>query len=66
MEVTLEEKDETITNVKINNEFVGVIKSHLGYMLCYSKGRHTTTKNLQEVIRFFNGDYGSYYSRQRE
>lgn len=66
MEITLEEVDETKTNVKVKEKPVGFIKRHEGHFLCYSNGRHTTTRNLNEVIRFFNGDYGSYYYRQRE
>jgi len=66
MKITLEEENETVTNVKIDNQPVGIIKNHEGHLLCYSNGRHTTTQNLNEVIRFFNGDYGSYYYRQRE
>ena len=66
MEITLEEVDETKTNVKVKEKPVRFIKRHEGHFLCYSNGRHTTTKNLLEVIRFFNGDYGSYYYRQKE
>lgn len=66
MHITLEEESEIITNVKVDEKPVGIIKNHAGHMLCYSNGRHTTTQSLTEVIRFFNGDYTSYYYRQRE
>ena len=66
MEITLEEVDETIANVKVKEKPVGSIKRHEGHFLCYSNGRHTTTQSLEEVIRFFNGDYNSYYWRQRD
>ena len=66
MKITLEETDNNVAKVSVDNNPVGVVKVLSGHFLCYSKGRHTTTQSLQEVIRFFNGDYGSYYFRQRE
>lgn len=66
MRITLEETDNNVANVSVDNKPVGVVKVLSGHFLCYSKGRHTTTQSLDEVIRFFNGDYGSYYYRQRE
>ena len=66
MRITLEESDNNVANVSVDNKPVGVVKVRSGHFLCYSKGRHTTTQSLDEVIRFFNGDYGSYYFRQRE
>ena len=58
MEITLEEVDEFTTNVKIEERQVGVIKVRDGHLLCYSKGRHTTTKNITEVIYHgFISDY---------
>lgn len=66
MNITLEGgKDEKAT-VSVDGKPSGVIKVKSGHFLCYSNGRHTTTQSLEEVIRFFNGDYGSYYYRQRE
>ena len=65
MKITLEENGDK-TTVKIEDKPVGIIKVRSGHFLCYSGGRHTTTKSLDEVIRFFNGDYRSYYYRQRE
>lgn len=66
MRITLEESDNNVANVSVDNKPVGVVKVLSGHFLCYSKGRHTTTQSLTEVIRFFNGDYSSYYYRQRE
>lgn len=66
MRITLEGgKDEKAT-VSVDGKPSGVIKVRSGHFLCYSNGRHTTTQSLEEVIRFFNGDYDSYYFRQRE
>ena len=65
MEITLQENGDK-TDVKVKDKSVGFIKIRSGHFLCYSNGRHTTTQDLREVIRFFNGDYGSYYFRQRE
>lgn len=66
MKITLEENKDNILDIKIENKPVGIIKIRSGHFLCYSNGRHTTTQDLMEVIRFFNGDYDSYYYRQRE
>lgn len=66
MRITLEEADNNIANVSVDNKPVGVVKVLSGHFLCYSKGRHTTTQSLAEVIRFFNGDYSSYYFRGHE
>ena len=71
MKITLEENKDSVVRVFSGDNFVGIMKSSDGHLLCYSKGRHTTTQNLRhtttqnlrEVIRFFNGDYGSYYYR---
>ena len=63
MKITLEENKDGVVRVFSGDNFVGIMKSSDGHLLCYSKGRHTTTQNLREVIRFFNGDYGSYYYR---
>ena len=65
MKITLEENGDK-TMVKIEDKPVGIIKCRSGHLLCYSNGRHTTTQSLSEVIRFFNGDYRSYYNWQRE
>ena len=65
MKITLEENGDK-TTVKIEDKPVGIIKCRSGHLLCYSGGRHTTTQSLSEVIRFFNGDYLSYYNWQRE
>lgn len=66
MKITLEENKDGVTRVYTGDNFVGIIKNRDGHHLCYSKGRHTTTQNLTEVIRFFNGDYKSYYYRGNE
>ena len=66
MKVTIEQKDENDIDVSIDDKPIGIIKCRSGNMLCYSNGRHTTTQNLVEVIRFFNGDYGSYYYRENQ
>lgn len=66
MNITIEESDNNTAKVIVDSKDVGIIKVRSGQMLCYSNGRHTTTQNLLEVIRFFNGDYGSYYYRERE
>ena len=61
MKITLEENKDGVVRVFSGGNFVGIMKLRDGHLLCYSKGRHTTTQNLKEVIRFFNGDYKSYY-----
>lgn len=61
MKITLEENKDGVVRVFSGDNFVGIMKQHDGHLLCYSKGRHTTTQSLREVIRFFNGDYKSYY-----
>ena len=66
MKITLEENKDGVVRVFSEDNFVGIMKQHDGHFLCYSKGRHTTTQNLREVIRFFNGDYKSYYYRGNE
>lgn len=66
MKITLEENKDGVVRVFSGGKFVGVMKSRDGQLLCYSKDRHTTTQSIKEVIRFFNGDYDSYYFRQRE
>ena len=66
MKITLEENKDGVVRVFSGDNFVGIMKSRDGQLLCYSKGRHTTTQNLTEVIRFFNGDYNSYYYRGSE
>jgi hypothetical protein len=63
MKITLSESKDGVVRVFCNRRFSGIVKNRGGQMLCYSKGRHTTTQNITEVIRFFNGDYGSYYYR---
>ena len=66
MKITLSEGKDGVARVYAGEQFVGIMKSRDGHLLCYSKGRHTTTQNLKEVIRFFNGDYSSYYYRGNE
>ena len=66
MKITLEENKDGVVRVFSGDRFVGIMKSRSGHLLCYSKGRHTTTQNLREVIRFFNGDYNSYYYKGKE
>lgn len=66
MKITLEGGEDEKATVSVDGKPSGVIKVRSGHFLCYSNGRHTTTQSLDEVIRFFNGDYGSYYFRQRE
>lgn len=66
MKITLEANKDGVTRVYCGDKFSGVIKVRDNHFLCYSKGRHTTTQNLTEVIRFFNGDYNSYYFNWRE
>ena len=66
MNITIEESPDNNATVTVEGKPAGIIKVRSGQMLCYSNGRHTTTQNLLEVIRFFNGDYGSYYYRERE
>lgn len=61
MKITLEDGKDGVIRIFTDNKFSGILKHHQDHFLCYSKGRHTTTKNLKEVIRFFNGDYKSYY-----
>lgn len=66
MNITLEGgKDEKAT-VSVDGKPSGVIKVRSGHFLCYSNGRHTTTQSIEEVIRFFNGDYSSYYYKINE
>ena len=66
MKITLKSGKDGVTRVLKDNKFIGTIKNSSGHMLCYFNGRHTTTQNLNEVIRFFNGDYNSYYYRGNE
>lgn len=66
MNITLTKAENNSATVTVGNKPVGIIKHRDGHMLCYSNGRHTTTQDLSEVIRFFNGDYGSYYWRGHE
>lgn len=66
MNITLEGGEDEKATVSVDGKPSGVIKIRDKHFLCYSNGRHTTTQSLEEVIRFFNGDYDSYYFRQRE
>lgn len=66
MNITLEGVEDNKATVSVDGKPSGVIKIKDRHFLCYSNGRHTTTENLLEVIRFFNGDYDSYYYKQRE
>lgn len=66
MKITLAEGKDGVTRVYCGKAFSGIVKFHEKHFLCYSKGRHTTADSLTEVIKFFNGDYGSYYFRERE
>lgn len=66
MKITLEENKDGVTRVYCGDKFSGFMKVRDNHFLCYSHGRHTTTQNLKEVIRFFNGDYKSYYYRGNE
>lgn len=66
MKITLTTAENNSATVSVDNKPVGIIKHRDGQMLCYSNDRHTTTQNLEEVIRFFNGDYGSYYYKGHE
>lgn len=66
MKITLEGGENNTANVSVDEKPSGVIKIRDKHFLCYSNGRHTTTENLLEVIKFFNGDYNSYYYRQKE
>ena len=61
MKITISENKDGVIRVFCNRKFSGIVKNRDGHLLCYSKGRHTTTQNIKEVIRFFNGDYKSYY-----
>lgn len=66
MKITLSEGKDGVIRVFCNRKFSGIVKNRDGHLLCYSNDRHTTTQNMSEVIRFFNGDYGSYYFREKE
>ena len=66
MRITIKERRDGVIRVFAKDKFAGIIKQHEGHLLCYSNGRHTTTKSLSEAIRFFNGDYASYYYRGNE
>ena len=66
MKITLKKCQDGVTRVFSNGVFSGIIKVKDNHFLCYSKGHHTTTQNLTEVIRFFNGDFDSYYYRGNE
>lgn len=66
MRITLEDGKDGVTRVFCGDKFSGIMKYRDKHFLCYSKGRHTTTENLTEVIRFFNGDFNSYYYRGNE
>ena len=66
MKITLEANKDGVTRVFQGDKFIGIIKNRDGHQLCYFKDRHTTTQNLNEVIRFFNGDFNSYYYRGNE
>jgi len=66
MKITLSEGKDGVARVFADGKFSGIVKMHDGHLLCYSKGRHTTTQSLREVIRFFNGEYDSYYYRGNE
>ena len=66
MRITLEEGKDGYVRVFCGRKLSGIMKTKNNHFLCYSKGRHTTTQNLKEVIRFFNGDYRSYYYTQKE
>lgn len=66
MNITIKEGENGFYRVFTGKKFTGVMKFHEGHLLCYSKGRHTTTQSLRETIRFFNGDYTSCYYRGNE
>lgn len=66
MKITLDYGKDGVTRVFCANKFSGIIKFHDNHFLCYSKDRHTTTQNVKEVFRFFNGDFDSYYYRGNE
>ena len=66
MKITLEDKNDGVTRVYCGDKFAGVVRFHDNHFLCYSKGRHTTTQSLIEVVRFFNGDYKSCYHNWKE
>lgn len=66
MKITLTDGKDGVTRVYFGKKFSGIIKFHEKLFLCYSKGRHTTADSITEVIRFFNGDYDSYYYRGNE
>ena len=66
MKITITLGDDGVTRVYCGKKFSGIIKFHENHFLCYAKKRHTTTQDIHEVIKFFNGDYGSYYYRGKE
>ena len=66
MKITIKTRRDNVIRVFAKDKFVGIIRQNDGQMLCYSKGRHTTTQSLREAIRFFNGDYKSYYYKGNE
>lgn len=66
MKITLDYGKDGVTRVFCGDKFSGIIKFHDNHFLCYSKGHHTTTQDMKEVMKFFNGDYKSYYYRGNE
>ena len=66
MKITIKNRRDGVIRVFAKDKFVGIIKQKDGQFLCYSKGRHTTTDSMKEVIMFFNGHYDSYYYRGKE
>lgn len=66
MEVTFQKGKDNVFRVMDGKKLVGTMKQKDNHFLCYFKGRHTTTQNFNEVIRFFNGDFQSYYYRGNE
>lgn len=66
MKITLETGKDNVVRVFRDGCLRGIIKTNDHHLLCYDGKRHTTTENLNEVIRFFNGDYKSYYYRGNE